>query len=166
MTLRNKIQNFKKKSIKRNGLKINNTILKWIKKYPKVTHHRENRFEWRMVHNSTRIRGRRDNISKSYYVWLPFKSNPNLKEVKKSAYDWNNIKKDIREFYFKCPTCEIRTSKPRKKLWNKAYRIRLSQAKIPSWYSVFGWLHCKWCKIFIYDCWSFQKVWVVNFNEK
>ena len=42
------------------------------------------------------------------------KINPTLKEIKKSAYDWNNIEKDIREFYFKCPSCEIRTSKPRK----------------------------------------------------
>ena len=31
--------------------------------------------------------------------------NPNLKEIKKSAYDRNNIEKDIREFYFKCLTC-------------------------------------------------------------
>ena len=42
------------------------------------------------------------------------KVTPTLKEIKKSAYDWNNIKKDIREFYCKCPTCEIRASKPRK----------------------------------------------------
>ena len=34
--------------------------------------------------------------------------------MKKFAYDWNNIEKDIREFYFKCSTCEIRSSKPRK----------------------------------------------------
>ena len=34
--------------------------------------------------------------------------------IKKSAYDWNNNEKDIREFYFKCPTCEKRTSKPKK----------------------------------------------------
>ena len=33
------------------------------------------------------------------------KVNPTLKEIKKFAYDWNNIKKDIREFYFNCPTC-------------------------------------------------------------
>ena len=43
------------------------------------------------------------------------KINPTLNEIKKSGYYWNNIEKDIREFYFKCPTCEIRTSKPRKK---------------------------------------------------
>ena len=29
-------------------------------------------------------------------------------------FDWNNIEKDIRNFYFKCLTCGIRTSKPRK----------------------------------------------------
>ena len=42
------------------------------------------------------------------------KVNPTLKEIKKSGYDWYNIKKDIGEFYFKYPTREIRTSKPRK----------------------------------------------------
>ena len=40
--------------------------IKTNNKYPKVTHHRENEFELRMVYNSTRIRGRRNNISKSY----------------------------------------------------------------------------------------------------
>ena len=44
----------------------------------------------------------------------PLKVNPTLKEIKKSAYDLNNTEKDIRNFYFKCLTCEIRTSKPRK----------------------------------------------------
>ena len=43
------------------------------------------------------------------------KVNSILKKIKKSTYDWNNIKKDIREFYFKCPACEIRTFKPREK---------------------------------------------------
>ena len=42
------------------------------------------------------------------------KVNPTFKEIKKFAYDWNNIEKDIREFYFKCSTCEIRIIKPRK----------------------------------------------------
>ena len=42
------------------------------------------------------------------------KVNPTLKEINKSGYDWNSIKKDIREFYFKCPTCGIRTFKSRK----------------------------------------------------
>ena len=42
------------------------------------------------------------------------KVNQTLKEIKKSAYDWNNIEKDIRNFYFKCLTCEISTSKPKK----------------------------------------------------
>ena len=41
------------------------------------------------------------------------KVNPTLKEIKKSGYYWNNIEKDIRKFYFKCPICEIRTSKHR-----------------------------------------------------
>ena len=41
------------------------------------------------------------------------KVKPTLKGIKKSTYDWNNIEKDIREFYFKYPTCEIRTSKLR-----------------------------------------------------
>ena len=44
------------------------------------------------------------------------KINPTLNEIKKSGYYWNNIEKDIKEFYFKCPTCEIRTSKPRKNM--------------------------------------------------
>ena len=39
------------------------------------------------------------------------KVNATSKEMKKSAYNWNNIEKDIKEFYFKCPTSEIRTSK-------------------------------------------------------
>ena len=42
------------------------------------------------------------------------KLNPTLKEIKKSGYYWNHIEKGIREFYFKCPNCEVRTSKPRK----------------------------------------------------
>ena len=45
---------------------------------------------------------------------LHLKVNPILKEIKIFAYDWNNIEKDIRNFYFKCLTCGIRTSKPRK----------------------------------------------------
>ena len=40
------------------------------------------------------------------------KLNPTLKEIKKFAYDWSNIEKDIRNFYFKCLTCGIKTSKP------------------------------------------------------
>ena len=43
------------------------------------------------------------------------KLNPTLKKFKKFAYDWNNIEKDIRNFYFKCLTCGIKTFKPRKK---------------------------------------------------
>ena len=42
------------------------------------------------------------------------KVNPTVKKIKKFTYDWNNIEKDIRIFYFKCLTCEIRTFKPRK----------------------------------------------------
>ena len=42
------------------------------------------------------------------------KVNQTLKEIKRSAYDWNNIKKDIRKFYFNCLICKIRTSKLRK----------------------------------------------------
>ena len=42
------------------------------------------------------------------------KINPTLNEIKKSGYDRDNIMKDILEFYFKCPTCEIITSKPKK----------------------------------------------------
>ena len=40
------------------------------------------------------------------------KLNQTLKEIRKSAYDWNYIEKDIRGFYFKCLTCGIWTSKP------------------------------------------------------
>ena len=47
------------------------------------------------------------------------------------------LKKDIRNFYFKCLTYEIRASKPKKKLCSQAYRIGLSQGKISSWYIVF-----------------------------
>ena len=42
------------------------------------------------------------------------KVNPTLKGIKKSGYNWKNIEKDIRECYFKCPACGIRTPKPRK----------------------------------------------------
>ena len=45
---------------------------------------------------------------------IHLKVNPTLKEIKKFAYDWNNIEKNIRNFYFKCLTCGKRTSKPRK----------------------------------------------------
>ena len=54
------------KLTKKEWFKNKNIILKRIKEYPKVTHHRENEFEWRMIYNSTRIRGRRNNTSKSY----------------------------------------------------------------------------------------------------
>ena len=67
-------------------------------------------------------------------------------------------------FYFKYLNCEIRSSKP-KKLCSKAYKIGLSLTKILCWYSVFGWLHFKWYKIFIYEGWSLHKVWMGNFNE-
>ena len=56
----------KKKPTKNSALKINNVVLKRIKEYPKVTRHRENDCERRLVYNSTRIRSRRSNISKSY----------------------------------------------------------------------------------------------------
>ena len=52
------------------------------------------------------------------------KVKPILNKIKKSGYNWNNIEKDIREFYFKCPTCEIRTYKPKKKLCSQSYRIK------------------------------------------
>ena len=67
-----------------------------------------------MVYSSARIRGRRNNISKSYSARLHLKVDSTLKEIKGPAYDWNNIEKDIRKFYFKCLICKIRTSKPRK----------------------------------------------------
>ena len=57
------------------------------------------------------------------------KVNPTLKEIKKPAYDWNNIKKDIREFYFKCPTWEIKTSKPRKNYVVKHIESNYSRQK-------------------------------------
>ena len=66
-----------------------------------------------MIYNSTRIRGRRNNISKHIKHCPHLKLNPTLKEIKKCAYDWNNIEKI--SFYFKCITCGIKTSKPRKK---------------------------------------------------
>ena len=43
------------------------------------------------------------------------KIKPNFKRDYKFAYDWNNIEKDVRNFYFGCLTCGTRTSKPRKK---------------------------------------------------
>ena len=42
------------------------------------------------------------------------KVNPTYKEVLKAGYRWDNMLNDIRDFYFKCQVCEIRTSKPRK----------------------------------------------------
>ena len=71
------------------------------------------------------------------------KVNPTLKEIKKSAYDWNNIEKDIRNFYFKCLTCEIRASEPRKK-------TKLIQC---IWLITFQMI-----QILNYDGWSFHKV--------
>ena len=54
-------------------------------------------------------------IYQNYIKHGPYlKVNPTLKEIKKFAYDWNNIEKDIINFYFKCLTCGIRTFKPRK----------------------------------------------------
>ena len=56
----------KRNQQKRNDLKINNIIQKRIREYSKVTHHRKNDCERRMVYNSSRIIGRKNNISKSY----------------------------------------------------------------------------------------------------
>ena len=42
------------------------------------------------------------------------KVDPTYKEVLKAGYRWNNILNEIRDCYFKCQVCEIRTSKPRK----------------------------------------------------
>ena len=67
-----------------------------------------------MVYNSARIRGKRNNTSKSYIARYPSKSKPNFKRDLEIWYDWNNFEKEIRNFYFKCLTCGIRTSKPRK----------------------------------------------------
>ena len=66
-----------------------------------------------MVYNLTRIRGRRNKTSNHIKHGTHLKVIQTLKEIKKSGYDWSNIEKDIREFYFKCSTCEIRTFKPR-----------------------------------------------------
>ena len=68
------------------------------------------------------------------------KVNPTLKAIKKSGFDWSKIEEDIREFYFKCSTCEIRTSKQRIKLCSQAYRIWLSHVRISCWYSTFVWI--------------------------
>ena len=67
-----------------------------------------------MIYNSERIRDIKNNLSKSYLSRPHLKLNPTLKEIKKFAYDWNNIEEDIRNFYLKCFTCGIRTSKHRK----------------------------------------------------
>ena len=45
---------------------------------------------------------------------IHLKVNPTLKEIKKFTYDCNNTEKDIINFYFKCITCGIRTSEPRR----------------------------------------------------
>ena len=67
-----------------------------------------------MVYNSWKLEAE-EIIYQNHIKHVSYlKVNPTLKEIKKYVYDWNNIEKDIREFYFKCPTCKIRTSKPRK----------------------------------------------------
>ena len=67
-----------------------------------------------MVYNSTKLESEEIIYQNHIKHNSHLKVTPALKEINKSAYDWNNIEKDFREFYFKCPTCEIRTSKPRK----------------------------------------------------
>ena len=63
-----------------------------------------------MVYNFERIRAE-EIIYQNHIKHCPrLKVNPTSKEIKKLAYDWNNIEKDIRNFYFKCLTCEIKTS--------------------------------------------------------
>ena len=93
------------------------------------------------------------------------KVTPTLKEIKKYVYDWNNIEKDIREFYFKCPICEIRTSNPRKN-----YVIKHIETDYPI--KNIKMIQCIWIitfqmiQIFNYDGCSFHKVYTGNFNEK
>ena len=56
----------KRKGIKKGWSENKQDNTKTNKKYPEVIHHRENEIERRMVYNFMRIRGRRNNISKSY----------------------------------------------------------------------------------------------------
>ena len=67
-----------------------------------------------MEYNSERLEAE-EIIYQNHIMHGPhLKVTPTLKEIKKFVYDWNNIEKDIREFYFKCLTCGIRTSKSKK----------------------------------------------------
>ena len=45
------------------------------------------------------------------------KIDPTYREVLNAGYRWDNMLKDIRDFYFKWQVWEIRTKKPRKMLW-------------------------------------------------
>ena len=93
------------------------------------------------------------------------KVKPTLKEIKKTAYDFNNIEKDIREFYFKCLTCEIRTSKPRKKYVNKLIESDYPRQKFQA-KTLYLANYISNNKNIFNDGWSFHKVWMGNFNEK
>ena len=104
------VKNKKRNQQKMSGLKINNIMLKRISKSNSPRRKMSLNEEWYIISReleAEEIIYQNHIINDSH-----LKENPTLKEIKKSAYDWNNIEKDIREFYFKCPTCEIRTSKP------------------------------------------------------
>ena len=85
------------------------------------------------------------------------KVNPTLKDIKKFAYNWNNIEKDIRIFYFKCHICEIRTSKSKIK-----HVVKHIKSDYPRENTKL--IECIWLikfqmiQIFNYDGCSFHKV--------
>ena len=68
----------------------------------------------RLVYNSWSV-GSKEVIYNSHTIhWSHLKVNLTYEKVLKAEYWWEDMLKNIKDFYFKCQVCEIRASKPRK----------------------------------------------------
>ena len=57
------------------------------------------------------------------------KIDPTYREIMNAGYRWNNMLKDIRDFYFKWQVWEIRTTKPRKNVVIKHINSSMSKER-------------------------------------
>ena len=65
--------------------------------------------DWYIIHEVWEAKELIENAHTSHRSHL--KVDPTYKQVLKAGYRWDNMLNDIRDFYFKCQVCEIRTSK-------------------------------------------------------
>ena len=55
------------------------------------------------------------------------KTKPACKQIEENGYEWNNIEKSVREFYFNCEVCQQINQKPEKNV--AVYHIPSSRPK-------------------------------------